>query len=374
MPLTFVRNDIINVRADAVVNAANRDLKAGGGVCGAIFEAAGAELLQAACDRLAPCETGQAVLTTAFGLPNAKFILHAVGPRWQDGRHGEEALLYACYQSALRLAQAHRFSSVAFPLISAGTYGYPPAQALKVAVRSIRDFLDRQEDLQVTLALYDRAAFDAGTALHREITAYIEDHQVRPDKRRKQDPDDTIDLSPLPAAPFESQYAAAAPLFTDGVTMPVDASFSDGAAGPWEPAHTLFSDRVAAPAPSQAQDIRRLLSELDAPFSTRLFRLIDERGLKDSEVYHRANLDRRHFAKLRHADYRPGKNTVLALCVALRLNRSETNELLGAAGFALSGALKSDLIVAWFIDQGQYDIDLINETLFDFDQQLLGAS
>lgn len=119
MPFFKVQNDITKMETDAIVNAANRRLRVGGGVCGAIFRAAGVEKLQAACNGLGPIETGQAVITDGFHLP-AKYIIHTAGPIYQGGNHGEEALLRACYMNSLQLAKEHGCKSIAFPLISSG--------------------------------------------------------------------------------------------------------------------------------------------------------------------------------------------------------------------------------------------------------------
>lgn len=133
--------DIVKERADAIVNAANEQLTQGGGVCGAIFRAAGEKDLRAACEKIGRCETGGAVLTPAFKLP-AKYIIHAVGVRYKDGKHGEERLLYGAYRSALGLAQMNGCDSIAFPLISSGIYGYPVEEAWAVAIKACYDFLE----------------------------------------------------------------------------------------------------------------------------------------------------------------------------------------------------------------------------------------
>ncbi|MGI6348897.1 MAG: macro domain-containing protein [Eubacteriaceae bacterium] len=152
MPFFKVQNDITKMETDAIVNAANRRLRVGGGVCGAIFRAAGVEKLQAACNGLGPIETGQAVITDGFHLP-AKYIIHTAGPIYQGGTHGEEALLRACYMNSLELAKEHGCKSIAFPLISSGIYGYPKEEALRVAEEAIGDFLTSNE-MDVYLVLF----------------------------------------------------------------------------------------------------------------------------------------------------------------------------------------------------------------------------
>lgn len=142
MAFSIVHGDIVTMDTDAIVNAANSQLLAGSGVCGAIFRAAGerAGELQAECLAKAPCPTGQSVLTDSYGL-KAKYIIHTVGPVWQGGTQGEKDLLYSCYRTALDLAADAQCKSIAFPLISAGIFGYPKEEALAVARQAVTDFL-----------------------------------------------------------------------------------------------------------------------------------------------------------------------------------------------------------------------------------------
>ena len=158
MPFAIVRQDITKMTTDAIVNAANTDLAMGGGVCGAIFKAAGPAQLQAACDKLAPIKTGEAVITPGFGLL-AKFVIHAAGPVYRPAKKEQnEQELRAAYTNSLKRAVENGCESIAFPLISSGIYGYPKEEALKVATSAIRDFLINH-DLDVTLVVYDAASF-----------------------------------------------------------------------------------------------------------------------------------------------------------------------------------------------------------------------
>ncbi|MDR1741228.1 MAG: macro domain-containing protein [Synergistaceae bacterium] len=154
MPFNIVHGDITKMETDAIVNAANNGLQMGGGVCGAIFAAAGAEALQQECDAFGGCDTGDAVITNGYALP-AKYVIHAVGPVWHGGEAGEEALLRSCYEKSLALAKTHDCQSVAFPLISAGIFGYPREEAMRVASEAITAFL-AENDMTVYLVLFDR--------------------------------------------------------------------------------------------------------------------------------------------------------------------------------------------------------------------------
>ena len=155
MPLTIVRQDITKMKVDAIVNAANTELRMGGGVCGAIFKAAGAIELQAACDRLAPIKTGEAVITPGFALP-AKYIIHTAGPIYNHNKAEQcRQLLRSAYTNSLQLAISNQCKSIAFPLISSGIYGYPKDEALQVATSAIQDFL-ADHHLDVYLAVLDK--------------------------------------------------------------------------------------------------------------------------------------------------------------------------------------------------------------------------
>ena len=153
MPLELIRQDITQMQTDAIVNAANSRLQRGGGVCGAIFSHADGQKLQAACDAIGYCAPGDAVLTPSFGLP-ARYVIHAVGPVWKDGLHGEAETLASCYTRSLTLAREHGLSSIAFPLISSGIFGFPPRKALSVAISAISDWLMASDgDMLVYFAL-----------------------------------------------------------------------------------------------------------------------------------------------------------------------------------------------------------------------------
>ena len=342
MPFTIIRQDITKIKVDAIVNAANTDLKMGGGVCGAIFKAAGAAQLQAACDKLAPIKTGEAVITSGFDLP-AKFVIHAAGPvyRYQNAEQSEK-LLRSAYMESLRLAIENNCESIAFPLISSGIYGYPKEEALQVATAAIQDFLINN-DIDITLVVFDKSAFTVSRELLGAVESYIDEHYVYTHqiKRRK-----LLDVERQAISEADER----ANIFN-------------------EPLLEEMLAPIGAPAP-----LDDLVGNLDEPFSQMLLRLIDAKGMTDVEVYKRANLDRKLFSKIRsNKGYTPSKRTAIALAVALKLSLDETDDLLERAGYALSHAVKFDVIVEYFIANGKYDVFAINEVLFEYDQPLLGG-
>ncbi|MCM1055960.1 MAG: macro domain-containing protein [Bacteroides sp.] len=336
MPFTIVRQDITKMTVDAVVNTANTDLQMGGGVCGAIFRAAGAEKLQKACDKAAPIKIGEAAITSGFNLP-AKYVIHAAGPVY-NSKNKEKcaALLRSAYTRSLTLAMENKCESIAFPLISSGIYGYPKDEALHEATAAVTDFLAKYE-MNVYLAVFDKTAFVVSEKLMGEVETYIDQHYA------------------------DAHRAGRSRLLDIEKASIAEADFRDRSAAP-----------LVEYMPQQSLD--DLISDLDEPFSDTLFRLIDSKGKTDAEVYKKANIDRKLFSKIRSVKgYTPKKPTILALAVALELTLDETDDLLERAGYALSHASKFDVIVEYFIISGNYNIFDINEVLFKYDQPLLGV-
>ena len=159
---------ITDLDTDAIVNAANEGLQAGGGVCGAIFRAAGHGQLQAACNKIGHCDTGSAVITPGFGL-KAKYIIHAVGPVWSGGHRGEPKLLYGAYRRSLELAVENGCASIGFPLISAGIFGYPMDRAWRKAIQACSDFLGKDNQIDIVFAVLDGKILETGVRTLNEI-------------------------------------------------------------------------------------------------------------------------------------------------------------------------------------------------------------
>ena len=419
MPLLFVRQDITKMYVDAIVNAANETLLGGGGVDGAIHHAAGSDLLRE-CRTLGGCKTGEAKRTNAYRLP-CKYVIHTVGPVWHGGNAGEEALLSDCYANALRIADESECESVAFPLISSGVYGYPKADAIRVAVRSIRDFL-QTHDMTVYLVLFDRDAVDTARARFPGLQQYIDDNAVREiEKRysregrcllnnapaaRRPDMDslsqrgyDLPDVASEFRAPKEPDDSKSVrkkrrtekkhPL-RDRITKRIRpdvgedlldsdeyGSFSYDAGS--EPESAVCAPTISRLPEPRVADANAslddwLFRQIDESFSEMLLRKIDEKGMTDAECYKKANIDRKLFSKIHNnPQYKPSKSTAVAFAIALELPLPEAREMLNKAGYAFSRSSKFDLIVEYFISRGDYDVFEINEALFAYDQNLLGA-
>ncbi len=315
MPFFLVQNDITKMKTDTIVNAANTTLLMGGGVCKAIFTAAGISEMTRACAPLSPIKTGEAVITPGFSLP-ARFVIHTASPVYHDGKSGEKALLQQCYSNSLALAVGYNCSSIAFPLISSGIFGYPKQKAIEVASSTIEDFLAEHE-LAVFLVLLDKEPILAGTPLHTSIGHYIDEHYAKK--------------------------------------------------------HTEVRELLATK-PMGIEHREGNHSSLDEPFSDFLRTLIQQKGKPEVAVYKQANLDRKLFPKIRTGGgYVPSKRTVIALAIALELTLDEADNLLEKAGYALSHSSIFDVIIEYFIVHKHYKILEINEVLFSYDQPLLGS-
>ena len=324
MPIQIVRNDITKMNCDAIVNAANQTLLGGGGVDGAIHRAAGPELL-AECKTLGGCHTGEAKITGAHRLP-CKYVIHTVGPVWRGGGRHEEEKLISCYRNSLKLAEDYHCDSVAFPLISAGAYGYPKEQALQTAVSEICKFLIHH-DIMVYIVVFDKDCFQISKRLIHDITEYIDECYVEAHYE-----DNTTRLFTYLFDDDEPEYHQRAPL-----------------------------------------NLRDAIGQIDESFSEMLMRKIDEKGMTDVQCYKKANVDRKLFSKIRsNPQYKPKKTTAAAFAVALELPFDEAKDLLSKAGYSLTHSNKFDIIIECFIKKGEYDIFTINEALFEFDQVLLG--
>lgn len=365
MPIQIIRQDITKLKTDAIVNPSNEDLIPGGGVDEAIHAAAGSRLADA-CAELGGCELGQAKITPAFDLP-CKYVIHTVGPIWHGGYAGERALLESCYTKALMLAKKHKCKSVAFPLISSGAYGYPKDRVLRVAMDCISEFLYDNE-MMVYIVVYDRDSHRLSEELYYDVTSYIDDLY-------------TEDDFPEPSMHLAMSAPISAKQEREMVQRNRRRKFEGMAGGLAEfsrmaPCAPCESSAPSAPSrcEEKSQSLEDALRAMDKGFAETLFDYIDAKGMDDVDCYKRANIDRKTFSKIKCSKtYKPSKVTVLSFAIALRLNLEETDHLLNTVGMSLSHSSKFDIIVEYFIRNEKYDINEINETLFMFDQLLLGV-
>ena len=337
MPFEIVRNDITNMRVDAIVNTANPRAVIGLGVDSAIHEKAGPQLLTAR-QEIGHIDMGCAAITPAFQLA-AKYVIHTVGPVWDGGSYGEEDLLRNCYDNSLRLAVEHGCQSIAFPLISTGNYGFPKDKALQIAISAFSEFLLKHE-MQIYLVVFDQTSYKLSEKLFQGVASYIDQHYV-----------DAWQMA---------TYAAEAPRINRR-RREIDRC-------------ETMAMRECAPCASKAMSLEDMLKQADAGFTETLLKLIDQTGKKDSEVYKKANISKQHFSKIRNnPNYKPTKPTAIALALALELDLEATKDLIGRAGYALTNSSKFDLIIRYFIEQGNYNVVEINMALYEFDQMLLGV-
>ena len=392
MPFKIVRNDITRVAADAIVNTANPEPTYGSGTDAAVYKAAGEEELLAARKKIGRIAPGECAVTPAFKLP-AKYIIHTVGPAWTDGAHGEFEILRSCYRKALLLADQLGCESIAFPLIAAGVYGFPKEKALETALDVIRGHL-KDSDLDVTLVVFNLGAFRIAQGLSERVEAYIDENYVAAQTAAEYGGADEVRMREQREARRRREYAASETFWNQTVSMdafepPAEPKAAapgpaaqmplpSGAAPHTAPEHA-FSRPVGTASASSVKakktSLDQAVKNLGESFQARLLRMIDERGLADAEVYHRANISKQVFSKIRCSeDYIPKKKTVLALAVGLRLNLDDTKDLLAAAGFTLTNNSLFDVIMSFCIESEMYDIFEINELLFKYGQPYLGTT
>ena len=335
MPFEIVRNDITQMTVDAIVNTANPRPVIGLGTDSMIHEKAGPKLLIER-QKIGAIDVGNAVITPAFDL-HAKYVIHTVGPVWDGGNRGEEALLRHCYDNSLKLALEHGCRSIAFPLISSGNYGFPKDKALQIAISAFSAFL-LEHEMTIFLVVFDRTAFRLSEKLFQKVASYIDENYV--------DACETMAF----AAEREKR-----PSFRRN-------------------ARICESRAVMEYACPKAMSLEDMLKQEDAGFTETLLKLIDQSGKKDSEIYKKANISKQHFSKIRNnPHYKPTKPTAIALALALELDLPTTKDLIGRAGYALTNSSKFDLIIHYFIEQGNYNVIEINMALYEFDQNLLGV-
>ena len=415
MPLKIVKNNIIDMHADAIVNTANPHPVVGSGVDAKIYHAAGLEELLEARRKIGNIPPGQAAITPAYKL-NAKYIIHAVSPLYISGDEGEEEKLRSCYRKSLALAKEQGISSIAFPLISTGSFGYPKEEGLRIALDEINAFLLGNE-MEIYLVVFGEDTTALGTKLYPDLEAYIDRNYVDEkleeeygmpnygsgsiERRRPDHMPGSVGSYGMHAAPGAPGAYNAAPSYA-APPMPerekpsrresifrrrrrrkeeeasIRETYSVGQAFEEDVCEAAYeAPEVKEPeveeAPSKfdttelpdvlefaeahESKLEERMRHLSDTFSEYLMYLIGEKHLKNADVYKRAIVDRRVFSKImNNPDYHPQKLTALCLCVGAMLNLDESKDLLARAGYALSPCDKTDIIFSYFIENEIYDM------------------
>ncbi len=353
MPFKIIRNDITKVKADAIVNTANPKPTYAGGTDSAIYKAAGIKELLAERKKIGSIGRGNVAVTGAFGL-NAKYIIHTVGPVWVDGEHDEFRILENCYLHSLQKAVELKCESIAFPLISTGVYGFPKDRALQIAASVFSQFLLKNE-MQIILVVFDKKSFQLSEKIIGEIDSYIDENYV--------------------SSKQKSEYLMSS-IFEEGLireqkceeALYEERRFYDS------DSEEVGNKLLPLPKSTMNTSLESELEQIGMSFHDKLFELIDKSGMDNKDVWKRANLDRKHFSKIQcNAHYHPKKKTIMALCIALKLDLEQAKDLLARADWAFSPSSKVDLIVQKAIIDKQYDIMKLNVILFSYTNEILGV-
>ena len=364
MPLKIVRNDITKMNTEAIVNTANAHVTVGPGCDSAIYKAAGYdELLAYRKEKIGYIPEGEVFITPGFNL-QAKYIIHAVSPHYQDGDQKEEEKLRSCYRKSLLLAKEKGIKSIAFPLISTGGFGYPKEEGIRIAVDEINAFL-LSNDMDIFLVVFDTQSTLLGEKIYPELEAYIDHNYVY--SARKMEYGNPYIYS---AAPDEPGYKDHLNIIGElegrlrRNSVRKERMLNANMEAPEKPAEEdacdcvcdLWNDEVAAEEEFENKLNERLAHKSDT-FSEYLMYLIESKGMKNADVYNRACVDRRYFSKIKNnKDFHPEKIKALCLCVGARLNLDETKDLLARAGYAISPADLTDIIFTFFIEHKYYDV------------------
>jgi O-acetyl-ADP-ribose deacetylase (regulator of RNase III)/transcriptional regulator with XRE-family HTH domain len=340
MPFQIIRNDITKVKADAIVNTANPNVFIGAGVDSAIYEAAGKELLLTERNKIGFLVPGEVAITSAFNL-NAKYIIHVSSPWWAGGDKGEAELLRSCYDKTLKLAKDNNCKSIAFPLLATGSYDFPKKLGLEIAVSAFTDFLEENE-MEITLVVFEKTMVHISGELGEEVKSYIDDLYVEGALQKEYAKDDYL-TAEVPELNLR---------MPDFMTSVKGVSYED-------------TDDVCEI--EESEDLDDILGDIYTDtFGKHLQKLINKKGLKNSQVYAAANISKQYFSKLLKGQVKPSKEKVLALAVGLRLNMDEAEDFLRLTGYAFSPISQTDAVVAFFLKKEEFNVAMIDIVLFDY--------
>ena len=388
MAFKIVRNDITKMNTEAIVNTANDQVTVGTGCDSAVYKAAGyEELLAYRTEKIGYVPEGEVFLTPGFGL-QAKYIIHAVSPRYAGGNEGEEEKLRSCYRKSLRLAEEKRLHSIAFPLISTGSFGYPKEEGMRIAVDEINAFLLNHE-MDIFLVVFDDQASSLGKRIYPDLDEYIDQNYVEDAcweeyEEEAYEPDSSRVEKRLLASLFHARKREkrAGNKLEEKLEEKAESKLEEKAESKPEEKPEGKREKKLAKEPlcedafmarmeeSEAakyeffdfeelheSKLEERMKHISDTFSQYLMYLIREKKMENAEVYKRAIVDKKIFSKIKNnVDYHPQKLTALCLCVGAKLNLDESKDLLARAGYALSPCDKTDIIFSYFIENEIYDM------------------
>lgn len=368
MPLKIVRNDITQMNTEAIVNTANADVAVGSGCDMAVYKAAGEKkLLEYRRENIGQKKEGDVFITPGFKL-KAKYIIHAVSPIFEDGDSGEEDKLRLCYSRSLQLAADKGIRSIAFPLISTGSFGYPKEEGLRIAADEISSFL-LSNDMEIFLVVFDSESTKLGRQLTADLERYIDNNYVR----------DKVEEEYFTNSRFSSVCERRIDLLKTVKPNSKECRFesvSYAAEPVWEEAsEESFEYDIEEDIEYDEEldfKLRERMEHLSDTFSEYLMFLIENKGLTNADVYKNAIVDKKVFSKIKNnPDYHPQKITAMCLCIGAKLNMDETKDLLARAGYALSPSDKTDVIFSYFIENEIYDMIELDIRLEEYGQKCL---
>lgn len=367
MPFKIVRNDITKMQVDVIVNTANKEPIYSSGTDHAVYQAAGADLLLAERKKIGCLEEGEVAITPGFHLP-AKYIIHAVSPLYIDGESGEEVLLRSCYKKSLELAREKGCKSIAFPLISTGSFGYPKEDAMQIAVDESNAFL-LKNDMLIYLVVFDGESTRLGQNLYPDLEAYIDRNYVC--KKSEEEYGDRF-FGVLCREKQKSVARECAPpkagKLSISKVMQRNFARAEKSCEAIIDCQTMNESAYEDFLEESESALNERIRHMEDSFQQYLMYLIERKGLTNAEVYKRAFVTKQLFSKIKlNPDYHPDKATAMRLCVGAGLNLDETKDLLARAGYALSPCDKRDIIFSYFIEREVFDMIEIDIVLENFD-------
>ena len=379
MSFKIVRNDITKMPTQAIVNTANEHVTVDTGCDSAIYKAAGYErLLAYRREHIGEVPEGEVFITPGFNL-KAEYIIHAVSPLYINGEQGEEEKLRGCYRKSLQLALENSVKSIAFPLISTGSFGYPKEEGMRIAVDEINAFL-LKNDMDIYLVVFDEKTTTLGGKLYPDLESYIDKNYVEEKQKEEYGSvnrasgyarDRKLGLSTFlggakkASSPRKREDSAPAAysmaMRSDEVSMmkpePIEEAGVSGAAEMAEEAAAELADEYIDFETEHKNKLAERMKHLSDTFSQYLLYLIQDKNLENADVYKRAIVDKKTFSKIKNnVNYHPQKLTALCLCIGARLNLDESKDLLARAGYALSPCDMTDIIFSYFIENEIYDM------------------